>query len=606
MRPATTISPRAAFLQSLATIVLVVFVLAAARSVIIPILLAVLGSFVLAPIVGVIERTGLHRVPAALITLALALVSVCGIGWVVVYQVNGLARTLPEHRKEIQQKVDQLRGSGGPFSAVLDLIRDVTAGGAAADTSGNPGVEATDGTATTPNSTIVVAPVDNSSELARMAQSALVLVEPLAAAGLVAVLIAFMLIGREDLRDRLLSVAGRERLLGTTRVLVDSAQKVSRLLLFQLILNAGFGLVLTVGLLIIGVPYAPLWGFLSALLRFVPYVGTWMSALFPFVLSFATSVGWGQPIAVFVYFLILDLVTANVVEPLLIGHNVGVSPIALLVAAAFWTWLWGTVGLVLSTPITICLAVIGQHVPRLRPLALLLGNTPALPAALRFYQRLLAKDRPGAAAVMAEASLHNGAAEMYDAVVLPALATASRDRAAGRLTAEEEQAVLESAFAIVDAAAPPAPAHNGVPQPAAAGPPVIVSVPAHRSAEELPLRMISQVLLPEGYCVKEGTTQLLPAQVERLIEESGAGAVVVSVLPPGGIPQTFYLCRRLRKRFPNLPIVVSYTGPIANYDRLLVRMRKSGVTYVTTSLVQTCGQIRSLLAPSSAALAVGP
>lgn len=606
MRRAPKVFVQSAFLQTLAIVVLVVFVLAAARSVIIPILLAILGSFVLAPIVAAIERSGLHRVPSALVTLALALVSVCGIGWVVVYQVNGLARTLPEHRKEIQQKVAQLRGSSGPFSGVLDLIRDVTSGATLSDSIGDAGSGRVAEAIPRPENTIVVTPADHSSEFARMAQSALVLVEPLAAAGLVAVLIAFMLIGREDLRDRLLGVAGRAALLGTTRVLVDSAQKVSRLLLFQLIVNSGFGVFLTIGLLVIGVPYAPLWGFLSALLRFIPYVGTWMSALFPFVLSFATSVGWSQPIAVFAYFLFLDLVTANVVEPLLIGHNVGVSPIALLVAAAFWTWLWGTLGLVLSTPITICLAVIGQHVPRLRPLALLLGDQPALPPALQYYQRLLANDRAAAAAVLAEAGPNASLAEQYDEVILPALATAARDRATGGLTSQEEQAVLEHTLAIVNAAKPPRTQDDLDRHEPIGALRAVVGVPAHRSAEELPLRMIAQVLEPAGYRVKEGTSQLLPAQVERLIEESAAGMVVVSVMPPGGIPQTFYLCRRLRKRFPDLPIVVAYNGPTANYDRLLMRMRRAGVSYVTTSLVQTCSQVRSLLSASATDLAVGP
>ena len=511
------------FLQTLATVVLVVFVLDAGRPVIVPVAFAILGAFVLAPIVALLERVGLGRVPAALLTFVLAAAAVTGVGWLVVSQVTDLARDLPTHREQLKIKIDQLRGAGGPIPTVIDLLRDVTDGGGVPSGAGHkPGSVQPAGQPATDQT--VVARIESSSPLARMTESAVAALGPLAAVALVTVLVIFMLIGREDLRDRVLGVVGKGRLIGATRVLTESAHKVSRFLLFLLAVNAGFGLLLTAGLLVIGVPYAPLWGFLSGLLRFVPYVGTWASALFPLALSFATSTGWAQPIAVFAYFLVLDLVTANVVEPLLFGHHTGVAPLALLVAAAFWTWVWGPLGLVLSTPITVCLAVMGQHVPRLRPVALLLSDRPALPTAVRYYQRLVAGDRDGAAGVAEEVATRDGLDVAYDTVVIPALGMATRDRAAGRLTAEEEQAVFEGTAAVLRS---PVMAPDVRPEPGpAAGRGLDRGPRGAARPRAAPCGCSSYCLRPDGYRVAEVTTQLLPAQIEQMVADLGQVFVV--------------------------------------------------------------------------------
>ena len=600
-RSAVRVTPISSFLQTLATVTLVVFVMYAARAVIIPIALAVLGAFVLAPIVTIFEKGGLKRLPASLLTLVLAGLVFVGVGWMIVLQMTSLAEELPKHRTQIETKLDALRGGGGPISAFMTMVDDLSRGKRKSDKPGKqtPPTGTTDdpiqvqdvsksptdrGLGEVP----VVVAAEDGSPATKLAESAGAAVEPLATAALVVVLIAFMLNGREDLRDRVLAVIGQGRLLGATRVLSESAHKVSRFLLFQLIVNAGFGLILTVGLLVIGVDYAPLWGFLSALLRFIPYIGTWVSAVFPVALSFATSETWTQPIVVFAFFAVLDLITANVVEPVLFGHHTGVSPMALLIAVAFFTWLWGPLGLLLSTPITVCLAVIGQHVPHLRSLALLLGDQPALPRAVQYYQRLVANDKAGATAVAKELVAADGLLATYDGMVIPALTLASRDHAAGELTAEEESTVFEETAEIVAATTGP------VVEAGTAGG-VVLGVPAHRSAEGLPLKMLAQVLHPEGHRVAEATTQMLPAQVEAMIAETGARAVVVSVLPPGGLPQAVYACKRYRKKFPELPIVVAYWGPASHYDRVLDRFRRAGATAVTTTLGQTATQVRATL-----------
>jgi predicted PurR-regulated permease PerM len=607
-RTAARVPPVSPFLQALATVALVVFVMYAARAVIIPIALAVLGAFILAPIVTVFEKGGLKRLPASLLTMTLAGLVFLFVGWLIVTQLTKLAQELPEHRGEIERKIDSLRGGGGPFAGFMEMVNDLTHG---VRKGGRPGGPTPAGTEVAPIKVEVaekakspaekgvgdvpaaaIPQADAGSPLSGLAESAGLVVEPLATAALVFVLIVFMLNGKEDLRDRVLGVIGKGRLLGATRVLSEAAEKVSKFLLSALAVNAGFGLILTVGLYLIGVPFAPLWGFLSGLLRFIPYVGTWISAVFPVALSFATSEGWSQPIQVFVFFLILDVIAANVVEPIVFGHQTGVSPMALLISVAFFTWIWGPIGLLLSTPITVCLAVIGQHVPHLRSLALLLGDQPALPRAVQYYQRLVGNDKSGALAVAKEMVAADGLLATYDGMVVPALTLASRDRAAGELTAEEESTVFEETAEIVTATAAK-PDGDDAPPPAGTG--VVFGVPVHRSAEGLPLKMLAQVLHPDGYRVAEATTQMLPAQVEKMIAESGARVVVLSVLPPGGLPQTVYACKRYRKAFPELPIVVAYWGPASHYDRVLDKVRRAGATSVTTSLAQTAAQMRAAL-----------
>ncbi len=274
--------------------------------------------------------------------------------------------------------------------------------------------------------------------------------EPVASAGLILILLTFMLIKREDLRNRVIGLLGHSRLTGTTRIIVESADRISRLLLMQLVVNSGFGVLFGAGLLLIGVPYWFLWGFLAMLLRFIPYIGSWIAAALPLLLSFAIAPGWVQPLLVLGVFVGLDLVTGNVVEPLLFGHSTGVSPVALLVAAVFWTWVWGPVGLVLSTPLTVCLVVLGQHIPRLRFLSLLLGDQPALAPHIGFYQRLLAGDRAEAFGIAHAYAVTHGRDHVGDEVIVPALRLARRDREEAGLTAEDETALFTTTLSILD------------------------------------------------------------------------------------------------------------------------------------------------------------
>ena len=433
--------------------------------------------------------------------------------------------------------------------------------------------------------------------------------EPLATAGLVVVLVVFMLINREDLRNRLISLLGHGQLTGTTRITVETAQRLSRFLLMQLLVNVGFGILFGVVLLIIGVPYALLWGFLTAVLRFVPYVGTLFAVAFPAVLSFALSAGWGQLAALLVLFAVLELTTANVIEPLLIGHTTGVTPIALLVAAAFWTCLWGPIGLVLSTPLTLCLVVLGQHVPRFKVFALLLGDEPAMEAHASYYQRLLAKDAGEATQVVDRQVQASGIEKVCDDVLLPALVLARRDRKRGFLTPEDEAFIIETTKKILTGLAMPAipptaedPASAAAAADDAETPAVqILGCPAHDEAEQLALQMLALIMKHDGCRIEIVSTRALPSEVEARVVTQRPALVFIPVLPPGGVVQAHYLCKRLRKRAKGLPLVVGCWSATRDFDRLLVRFRAAGASYVTTSLAQTRAQIRTLVCPVATA-----
>jgi hypothetical protein len=437
------------------------------------------------------------------------------------------------------------------------------------------------------------------------------------------VLVVFMLSRREDLRNRILGLLGHGHLTRATRVLTDAAERVSRYLLNQLLVNAGFGIVFGLGLILLGVPYAFLWAAVASVLRFIPFIGSWMALALPLALSIAIAPGWTQPVLVFAFFAVLELVTGNVVEPLLFGHSTGLSPVALLVAAAFWIWIWGPIGLVLSTPLTVCLVALGQHIPRFRFLSLLLGDQPALAPHASYYQRLVARDKAEAAKLTRAYTEEQGRDKVYDDVLLPALLLARRDRNHGGLQAAEEEFLYQATQEIVaercGLKAPPAKEAQGVracdlgeadreplgPASLAEEPDhreLIFGCPAHHEAEELALQMLAHLLADSGYRMEVHSSKALPAEIEARVEQEDPCEVFIGVLPPGGLLQARYLCRRLHKAFPKLPIVVGFWGATPrNFDRILVRLRADGARYVTTSLSQSRSQLLALARPHSPA-----
>ncbi len=408
----------------------VVVILYGARVWLVPLALAVLLAFILMPIVAWLERKRLPRALAVALAALAALVTIGLFAYVVTLQVGGLATQLQAHGDEYRANVT---AKLAPLLNALQSAQGIDEVGTSVPPTppGQPQAAAKGPTA------VVVEP----HGIAALSWLPAVMLPALEVAGetlLVVVLAIFILARRENLRDRLLSLLGERNLAGATRAMNDTADRVSRYLLLQLCTNAGLGLGVGIGLHFIGVPYAVLWGVLAGAMRFLPYVGVWVAALLPFALSVVLFPGWTTAILVLVLFLALELVVANVVEPLLYGHGTGVSPLPLLVAAVFWSWLWGPAGLLLSTPMTVVLVVLGRHVRPLRFLDVLLAAEPTLDTPSRYYQRLLACDLDEACTILSSEMRRQPLDALCDAVVLPVLVRARLERDGEELNAEEE------------------------------------------------------------------------------------------------------------------------------------------------------------------------
>ena len=353
-----------------------------------------------------------------------------------------MANELPTYRKNIRQKIADIReaGKGGALEKVQETAEEV-----------KEEFQKTDEPARVkekPQQVVVNA--EESSTFWPIPLAIGPMVERLASAGLVIVLVIFMLIQREDLRNRLIRLAGYGRLTVTTMALEEAGQRISRYLLMQTIINSSFGLAVGLALYLIGLPYAILWGFLAALLRFIPYVGPFAAAIVPSALSLAVFQGWLWPIVVVGLFLALELLNNMVLEPLLYGESAGVSGVGLLVAIAFWTWLWGPVGLVLATPLTVCVVVFGKYVPQMDFIGVLMSDQPPMESNMSYYQRLLAMDQAEAAEIVEEHLKSHPQEQIFDEVLIPALNYARRDRELGRLTEDGEQFVFRATREILE------------------------------------------------------------------------------------------------------------------------------------------------------------
>ena len=414
--------------------VVVVSCLYWAQRVFIPVALAVFLTFLLAPVVSFLQRRRLGRTLSVAVVVLLAALLLSGVVWLVSVEVRSIAGELPTYTENIKAKIRSLRemGQGSITGRMEKMIQDITR-------AWNSKLASTEGGAVVPPAAAgqekppaMVVEADSPPWLSRLSGLLSPIMESLGSLAMALVLVVFMLLKRESLRNRLMRLMGHGRLTVATKAVDDAGQRISRFLLMQLILNGGFGLVLTIGLFVIRMPYALLWGFLAAILRYVPYLGSWITASVLVALSLAIFPGWVQPILILGLIVGLELVTANILEPRLFGHSIGVSEVALLVAAAFWAFLWGPIGLVLSSPLTVCLVVLGKYVPQLEFLDVILGDEPSLSADVTYYQRLLARDQDEATQLVLTQAKTFPPEQVYDRLLVPALNYVKQDRA-GRL-----------------------------------------------------------------------------------------------------------------------------------------------------------------------------
>ncbi|WP_375411594.1 AI-2E family transporter [uncultured Bradyrhizobium sp.] len=410
---------------------IIVSVLYLGREIFVPVALAILLSFVLAAPVSLLQRLRVPRGIAVVGVVLFAFAVIFALGSLIASQLNRLAGELPQYQSTIQGKIQSVRGIAGGSSTLeraegmlQDLGKELNKpkGGTLPKTA-NP--VTTGGRSVTPVPVEVLQPDPGTLESLRSLIAPLV--SPLATTGIIVIFVIFILIQREDLRNRLIRLAGSHDLQRTTAALDDAAGRLSRLFLNQLLINTGFGIVIGVGLWIIGIPSAVLWGILAAVLRFVPYIGSIIAAAFPLVLAVAVDPSWTMLAWTAVLFFVIEPVIGQVVEPMIYGRSTGLSPVAVVVSATFWTALWGPIGLVLATPLTVCLVVLGRHVERLAFLDVMFGDRPALSPPEIFYQRMLAGDPTEAAEKAEEFLKERSLAIYYDEVALPGLHLAQAD-----------------------------------------------------------------------------------------------------------------------------------------------------------------------------------
>jgi len=550
------------------------------QGVLVPMLLAVLLSVLLSPVVGTLQRRGLGRVPAVLATVLLALSVLGGVGWALTLQLVTLADELPGYSLNIHHRIEDLRwaSKGGSVEKVQKTVEDVVGE-----------IKKTDKAGVTRQKPVPVV-LESPSILAHVPT----LLQALASAMVVTVLTVFMLLERRELRDRMILLIGYQRMTATTRALDETGARISRYLLMQSIINGSFGVAVGLGVFLIGIPYAVIWGSLAFALRFIPYVGAVVAVLLPLAVSLAVFPGGLQPALVVGLFIVLELITSMALEPWLYSQSAGVSQVALLVAVIFWTWLWGPVGLLLATPLTVCLIVLGKHLPALGFIAVLMSDRPVIEAKARYYQRLLARDQDEAADIV-EAYVNADEREsVYDAVLLPALYYAKQDRDRGLLSEGDAQFVGQATREILDVLAHDAPAPSEratgvlpVSDPGADTRVCIVGCPARDEVDALALEMVGRLLDPARYRIEMIGAAMLSAEVVAWVDLHRPALLCIGAVAPGGLSQARYLCKRLRSKCPELTIVVGRWGLHDEKDTDRQHLLAAGADHVETTVLDT-------------------
>jgi predicted PurR-regulated permease PerM/methanogenic corrinoid protein MtbC1 len=575
-----------------------------AQEVLIPLALAALLSFLLAPLVTRLEHFHLPRVAAVIVTVLIAFAILFGIGWVVFDQLHDLDKQSGTYRAQIIEKLHHMREKGG----ILNMIHS-----AGAEVTKALNAPATEPSKTDQTAEVMAAPVNGTpsqnSPFDLLRPIGAFLLGPVGTAFVVTVFAIFMLLQREDLRDRLIRLVGRNRLTLTTKALDDAAERVSRYLLMQSIVNGSVGVVILLLLLGVGhingiaFPAVALWGMMSALLRFIPYVGIWVSAIMPLLLSLAVYPGAKAALEVLGCYLGVELVAANAVEPLLFGSSTGIATLAVLVAAAFWTWLWGPVGLLLSTPLTVCLVVMGKYVPQLEFLTILLAEEPALSPPERIYQRLLALDQEEAEDLIHEYNKKMSLDEVYDTVLTPALSTAELDAHRGNLTDDQLVIIQRGIRDIVDELgdrqrAAAAKEENATPQLQFTLPKGctanVVCLPANDESDEIAAQMLAHLLQIRGYCVKVASVSQLASEMVDTVKDFKADIVCISALPPAAVTHARYLCKRLHSQYPDTEMVVGLWITDGNLDRAMDRIASVHPVRMASNFTQAIDQIHQL------------
>ena len=576
------------------TVAAIVAALYFGKDLFLPLVLAGLFCFLLAPLCERFEKWRFGRIGSVLATSVLAFSAIGAVTYVCASQLLDLADSLPRYRTNLLEKVKTLKiHSDGPLRRASETIEDVT--NALNEEPEKTSVKITsDSRKQAPPVRVEV--VSTAGGAWQSVQAVLTpMLAPLSQAAVVVVLVAFMLLGREDLRDRLIHLIGHGRLPMTTQALDDAGHRISRYLLAQVMVNVSYGVPLAIGLWFIGVPNAVLWGLLGTVLRFLPYIGPWIAASFPLAISLAVSNTWTTPLLVLALVICLELISNNAVEPWLYGASTGLSPMAIIASAVFWTWLWGSVGLVLATPLTVCLAVAGKYVPSLAFLDLLLGQKPPIAPSNRLYQRMLALDEEEALAIVEKHAEEKSVDAALDEVVLPALVNADADDRKGLVSDETRAERMQLLRDLLDEMSnAPAPPDDVKPQ--------ILLIPAAREVDEIAALMLAHLLRMRGLEVRVLSAKLLAAESLEKVVELEPPLLCICALPPVSVLAARQLCKRVRAQLSNTRVVVALLQPEDNeFARRRERLEKAGAEDVLPNLTRTAarlGELATLKAPA--------
>ena len=603
--------------STLTTILVVVVTVGAlyfGREVLVPIALALLLSFVLAPLVRRLQSWHFPRIAAVSIVGVFAFSTIFGLGAFMVSQVSQLANDLPRYQSTLTDKIQSLQGAvagTGPLERASDVLKDLKK---EIDRSGSvPPAEPSLSGQVQPSRPIPVE-VRQPDPGALQVLAALIepLIHPLTTTGIVVIFVIFILLQQNDLRNRLVRLAGATDLHRTTAALDDAGQRLSRLFLTQLALNAAFGFVIGSALWLIGVPSAPLWGMLAMIMRFVPYIGALISAIFPLVLAAAVGPGWTMVLMTAALFLIAETVVGQAIEPMIYGHSTGLSPVAVITAATFWTWLWGPIGLILATPLTMCLVVLGRHVDQLKFLEVMFGDEPPLTPAELIYQRMLARD-PVEAADQARVFLkEKPLATYYDEILLEGLRLAQADAQRGLLDEDRMNRIRDAVAEIVDDLAThtdviklkigPAEEHSPLAQLETAearaeektlperwrnGKPVLC-IPGPSLLDEAVATMVAHLVEQRGVGARAEKIDAL--SISRILnwETKGVELICLCYVEYATPAQIRYAIRRIRRRIPEVSILVALLG---NAERFEDDETFADAEFVQQSLRETVDKI---------------
>jgi len=550
---------------------LIILFLYMGREILEPLVIAALLGFILAPLIRRLRNWGLWRVPSVILTVLLAIAVLAVLGSTIVIQVAQLAEGLPKYESNLRAKIRAVGGGALTSSALerasgtlKDLQIEISKSGAsAAPTDGKKPL-------------VVEVRQPEVKGLESIANVVRPLLSPLATTALAVLFLMFILLQREDIRDRFLRLAGTADLQRSTAALDDAAARLSRFFLMQTILNTGFGIVIGTGLWLIGVPNAVLWGILAGLMRFVPFVGSIIAAFFPIVLAASVDPGWTMVLVTAALFVVAEPLAGQVMEPVLYGQHTGLSPVAVVVSTLFWALLWGPIGLLLATPLTVCLVVLGRHIDALEFIEVLLGDEPALEPEERFYQRLLAHDATEAADQAEKQLKEQTLSAYYDSVPMKALALAQADAAHGKLPADKQLAIRDTMSEIVDNLADHTKDTPKLEEGALASPQIptlskeqlrpewqvdhaVLCIASRSPLDEAAAAMLAQLLEKHGLSTKVQPFADVASAKAFKVDAPDARLVCLSYFGVVGNPaHVRFLIRRLKRLMPNAKFLAGY------------------------------------------------